>query len=278
MEGNIQQGKIYGTTDIVLLLTKIFGIIGMIFIGISLAVPWASYAITGTTWSLSLNGWGVSTDFPESSATGFYKYLSDPFYINAMQSGITEGLIAGIFFILVFVFAIITLLLSIKAFRSIGKSIGLNKNYLFTGIFAIVTIVLCVIGVIQANSYGTKMFFQQTGYTIDASFGYTWGFILTIVAMIFFFINYALPQFIMQSNMTRQRAPYQQPQVMYTSQQQPTQQTPPGGEQQPAQQTPPPVSKPPAEKQAQTGKKFCPGCGAELQANNKFCPSCGAKI
>ena len=190
--------------------------------------------------------------------------------------------------ILVFVFAIITLVLSIKAFRSIGMG-GINKNYLIAGIFAIVTIVLCVIGTMQATTYGNTIYFTLTGTTLAGGFGYTWGFVLAIIAMIFFFINYAIDIFMLQTGVGIQKSPMyqqqQQPQVMYTSQQPPPmQQTPPP--QEPVQQTPPPVQQPPVQQtppppvqeQTQAGTIFCPNCGAQLAANIKFCSGCGHKL
>jgi hypothetical protein len=298
MDGNMQQNKIYGTKEIITLITKIFGIIGMIFIGISLALPWASYTIPYTTYSLSMNTWGVSTNIPmEIVGEAGYKFISDPFYINAFQSGITEGIVAGIFMILVFAFAIITLLLSLNAFRSIGTGV-VNKSFLKAGIFSIVTIVLCAIGVMQGSSYGNAIYFNLTGTTIAGGFGFTWAFILTIIAMVFFFINYGIDVFMLQSGIGMQKTlPYQQPQVMYASQQQPPiQQTPPieqpeqqtpSSQQSPIQQTPPPHKIPPPEQttpqqqiqqEPQVNVGSCPKCGAQLQANSKFCQSCGTQI
>ena len=150
MEGNMQQGQAMGTTQIMMWVMKIFGIIGMIFIGISLILPWGAYTIPGTNWGLNLNPWGVSTSIPSGAIAGADSFFSDMFYINTMQAGITAGIVAGICMILVFVFAIITLLISIKAFRGIGTG---EKTYLTAGIFTIVTLVLCVIGTTQATTY-----------------------------------------------------------------------------------------------------------------------------
>jgi hypothetical protein len=258
-----------------------------------LAVPWANYTEPGTIYGLSLNGWGLSTNIPSNQvASEVYKYFSDPFYINTMgnEFGLTEGTVAGIFMILVFIFTIITLLISIKAFRGIGR--GDNKSYLMAGIFSIVTLVLCVIAVLQANSYGSTLYYGLSGSTVAGGFGYTWAFILTIIAMIFFFINYAIPKFLLQSSMlTQQTQPYQQqPQMMYTSQQQPPIQQMPPQMDQPNQQTPPPQQPvqptPPSHQTPQTQQvqqpqpimNSCPKCGTQSQADSKFCPSCGAKI
>jgi hypothetical protein len=272
MQGNMGQGQMFSTTDFMRLVMKIFGLLAIIFIGIAIAVPWAGYTIPGTNYGLSLNGWGVSTSIPESLVgSESYKLLSDPFYINTMQAGITEGTVASICMILVFIFTILTLLISIKAFRSIGTG-GVNKTYLFAGIFVIITMVLCVIAVSQANSYGTSQNYYQGGSSIIGGFGYTWGFILAIIAMIFFFINYGLDIFLLQSGMGMQRrAPYQQqqPQMMYTSQQPPVQQPP-------VQQTPIPQTQ--QTEQPPMAGMACPKCGVQLQAGAKFCPGCGAKI
>jgi len=283
MEGNVQQGQMFSTTDFMRLVTKIFGILAIVFIGIAIAVPWAGYTIPGTNYGLSLNGWGVSTNIPESLVgTESMKYLSDAFYINTMQSGIATGTVASICMILVFIFTIITLFICIKAFRNIGLGV-LNKTYLFAGIFAIITMVLCVIGVTQANSYGTEVNYLLGGSPISGGFGYTWGFILAILAMIFCFINYGLDMFMLQSGMYLQQPQtyQQQPQMMYTSQQPPQQ---PMTQQPPAQQpqmqpTPPPQETPQQpQKQPPTAGWACPKCGAQLQAGTKFCPTCGAKI
>lgn len=272
----MQQGTAYNTTDVIKLVIKVLGIIGMIFIGISLMVPWASYTIFGTNMGLSMNTWGVSTSIPQSVVgEAGYKYLSDPFYLNAMQSGITEGIVAGICMILVFIFAIITLLLGLKAFKNIGSE-DINKNYLNAGIFAIIPLVLCVIGVMQGSSYGSNIYFQLTGTAFTGGFGYTWGFILLILAMIFFFTNYGMDVFLLHqgTGMQKSQPSQKQPQVMYTSQQPP--------QQQPVKQTPPPQSPPPATQQpkqkTETEKKFCQQCGAQLQATSPFCPGCGAKL
>ena len=291
----MQQGEVYNTTDIMRLFIKILGIIGMIFIAISLLVPWASYTIFGTNWGLNMNTWGVSTNIPPEATGGLgLKYLSDPFYINAMQSGITEGIVTAICMILVFIFAIITLLLGLKAFKSIGSE-GFSKNYLNAGIIAIIPIALCVVGVIQGSSYGSTIYFQITGTAFTGGFGYTWGFILTIIAMIFFFTNYAIDIYLLQGTGMQKSQSYQkQPQVMYTSQQpppqQPIQQQPkqppvqqspspaqqPPTKQPPVQQSPPPATQIP--KQTENAKRFCNQCGAVLQTGSTFCPGCGEKL
>jgi hypothetical protein len=199
-----------------------------------------------------------------------------------MQSGIAEGTVASICMILVFIFTIITLFICLKAFRNIGMGV-LNKTYLFAGIFAIITMVLCVIGVTQANTYATAQNALQGGAPVAGGFGYTWGFILAILAMIFCFINYGLDMFMLQSGMYLQQPQtyQQQPQMMYTSQEQPSQpmtQKPPV-QQPPMQHTPPPQEPPQQpQKQPPTAGWPCPKCGAQLQAGAKFCPSCGAKI
>ena len=100
MQQNMGQGQMFNTTEFMRLVIKIFGIIGIIFIGIAIAVPWAGFS--SGSYGVSLNAWGSSTNIPESlvGSEGI-KYLSDPFYINAMQSGFTEGIVAGICMILV---------------------------------------------------------------------------------------------------------------------------------------------------------------------------------
>jgi hypothetical protein len=267
MQGNMGQGQMFSTNDFMRLVIKIFGLMSIIFIGIAIVVPWASFSLA--TYGASLNSWGTSTNFPEALLLGTQKYLSDPFYLNSLQSGVGEGIVAGICMILVFIFTIITLLISIKAFRNIGTT-GINKMYLFAGIFAIVTMVLCVIGVTQANSFA-NIIATTTGVTLPGTFGYSWGFILAIIAMIFFFINYGIDVFMMQQGMGMQKqVPYQQPQMMYASQQPPSQQ--------------PPVQQPPLQQQTPSTQQqppmtgFCPKCGAQLQDGVKFCSSCGAKI
>jgi len=196
-----------------------------------------------------------------------------------MQSGIDGGLLAGVFMILVFIFAIITLIIGLKAFRSIGTGV-LNKNFLIAGIFGIVTLVMCGIAIMQANTFGTIAFsIFSGGGAILGGFGYTWGFILMLITVIFFFINYGLDYFILHSGMGLQQpvGGQQQPQVMYTSQQPPPQQ--PIQQQPPVQQTPPPPVTPqeqPPQKEAKPS--FCNNCGAQLQAGVKFCNECGAKI
>jgi len=296
----MQQNNVLSTNDVLTWVIKIFGIIGMIFIGISLALPWAGYSL-GVA-GLNLNLWGSGSFGGLEALTGasFNNVLNDVFYLNAMQSGVTAGLIGGIFYILTFVFVIIALIISIKAFRGIGTGI-INKTFLIAGIFGIVTIVMCVIGTSQIDTYARTL----SPVAIPGGFGYTWGFILLLIAAIFYFVNYGLDYYMhMYGTSTLQTQGYQQqqqPQVMYTSQQPPPQQPiqqpqaqqqppvqqPPAQQQPPVQQTPAPVApveQPPQPTNTEPPQnkpkppKFCNSCGAKLQAGVKFCNECGAKI
>ena len=173
MEGNMQQNQAIGTTQVMMWVMKIFGILGMVFIGISLIVPWGAYTIPMTNFALNINPWGVSTSIPSEYLAGADSFVSDIFYINTMQNefGISEGTIAGIFMILFFILKIITLLISKKAFRGIGT--GDNMSYLMTGIFSIITLILCEISVLISNTYGSQLFYGQSGTTVAGGFGYT---------------------------------------------------------------------------------------------------------
>jgi len=287
----MQQNNVLSTNDILTWVIKIFGIIGMIFIGISLALPWASFNLFGN--GLNLSPWGAGSFGNAGAFVGTASSaLDDVFYLKAMQSGTTEGLLGGVFYILLFVFIIITLVISIKAFKSIGSGI-INKTYLIAGIFGIVTIVMCVIGTSQIDSFARVLAGAQ-GAAIPGGFGYTWGFILVLITSIFFFVNYGLDYFMLQSGMSLQQpiGGQQQSQVMYTSQQpqqQPVQQPPqqPPTQQPPVEQTPPPVvpvkqppqpTTPKPKKSEPKPPTFCNNCGAQLQAGVKFCNECGAKI
>ncbi len=221
--------------NIMINVLKIFGIIGIIFVGISLAVPWAGAGYGG--YGVGMNLWGMSSN---------YAYVQgSPFYIDYITQGVTEWTVAGILMIIAFIFTIITLLIGIKAFRNI--QIKGDKTFLTSGIFALITIILAVIAISQIS--GTAAGFGTV-------IGYSYGFILMIIAMIFFFIIYGLQTYFIHA-----------PIIAMGQQPPPTQQPPP-----PAQTIPP--QKP----QPRTGQKFCSNCGAPLVEGVKFCSACGKKV
>jgi len=232
---------------------KIFGIIGIIFCGIALAVPWAGFGYGGV--GISFNAWGISSNIPTSST--YTVTTGDAFYISTITSGVTEGVVAGICMILVFVFTLITLFIGIMGLKRI--QLKGNKTFLIAGIFAIITIILSVIAVSQINGYISKSIPSSSTISISMLIGYSYGFILMIIAMIFFFIVFGIQTFFIHSPVV---AVSQQP--MY-QQQPPTQQAPT-------------AQAPPSQPQIKPGKNFCPNCGNPIAPNVKFCSGCGKKV
>jgi len=227
------------------LIVKIIGIIGAVFCGISLIVPWAGWGPFGAyTWG--------------SSALGQW----DMFYITTMSSGVVESIVFGICMIIAFVLTIIALILGIVGF----KNVGIKKTNIFmtAGILSIVAIILCVVAVSQLG-----------GSTPGFGLGYGAGFFLIIIAMILYFVSFGLQKAFAISP----AQPMYQQNVYQPQPAQPMQPSAPPMPPPVEQPQPPPVQRtavtPPP---AQTNGKFCAECGAKLQPNVKFCPGCGAKL
>jgi hypothetical protein len=239
---------------------RIFGVIGIIFCGIALTVPWVGFGYLG--YVFSFNAWGISSNIPTTTIT---VSTSDAFYINTMSTGGTEGIFTGICMILVFIFTLITLFIGIIGLKKIQFQ-G-SKTFLIAGIFAIITIILCVIAVSQIKSAIQTTMTITTPINIGSLIGYSYGFILMIIALIFFFIIFGLQVYLLHSPtasgmhhpISQQPIPAQQPST-----------TPPSN--QPKQQTQQPT------KTKTYTPKFCPQCGGHLQPNVNFCPSCGNKL
>ena len=156
------------------------------------------------------------------------------------------------------------------------------KAYLTPAILATVGFVLYIVGM----SVAAGGMIGVTGYGI--------GFFMILISMILFYVSFALAKVFgitatqpMYQQPTYQQPQYgQQPQMMYTqTPQQPAQQMPPPPAP-PVQQTPPPKqpeqppqpAQTPPKSQANAGKQFCQGCGAQLKPKAKFCASCGKKL
>lgn len=257
------------------LIVKILGLVGAIFCGICLILPWAGISILGS--GMNLYPWGATTFSPSVSIWDF-------FFIETMQSGITENIALSAIMIVAFIITIIALITGILGAIRIGKKH--SNSFLTAGILSIIAVVLCVIAVSQANAL-----IRQTGFVM--TLGYNLGFFLIIIAMILYFLTFALQKLFITSPMpeTYQQPMYQQPQygqqpqMMYTQTQYPAQQMQPMQEpplqQTPPQQQMPPVQTPPAKTtgtKVKTDKKFCPGCGTKLLPNSKFCATCGKQI
>lgn len=222
------------------LIVKIIGIIGAVFCGISLIVPWAGWGPFGAyTWG--------------SSALGQW----DMFYITTMSSGVVESIVFGICMIIAFVLTIIALILGIVGFKNVG--IKKTNTFMTAGILSIVAVILCVVGISQWGGF----------------IGYSAGFFLIIVALIMYFVAFGLQKaFALSPAQPVYQQNVYQPQPAQPMQPSAPPMPPPVGQPQPppVQQTA--VTPPPA----QTGGKFCAECGAKLQPNVKFCPGCGAKL
>lgn len=258
------------------LIVKILGLVGAIFCGICLILPWAGISMLGS--GMSLYSWGTSTYLPTASVWDF-------FFINSISTGVTENIILSVVMIVAFILTIIALITGILGVVKIGKKP--SNSMLTAGILSIIAVILCVIAVTQANAL-----INQIGFS-GIALGFGAGFFLIVIAMILYFVTFALQKIFITSPMpgAYQQPMYQQPQygqqpqVMYTqTQQPPAQQTPPP-QAPPVQQTPPPQqpqTPPPAQTPppppAKTDQPFCPDCGTKLLANSKFCPSCGKQI
>lgn len=248
------------------MIIKIMGLVGAVFCGISLILPWSGLWIGG--FGYSIYPWGTSSNVP-GVAEGW-----DFFFINSIGTGATEAIVLSIVMIVAFILTLVALIIGILGAKNIG--IKVSNSLLIAGILSIVAIILCVVAVSQANSY-----YQSLGVA-GFAFGYGAGFFLIIIGMILYFVTFGLQKFLlsapapgMAQQPMYQQPSYQQPQMMYTSTQQPpVQQTAPTAPPQP-QTPPPPAQAPPKTRAAQ---KFCPECGAQLQPNAKFCSGCGNKI
>ena len=245
------------------LIVKITGIVGAVFCGIALLVPWAGLDVGG--FGIGIYPWGISTNILGSQGW-------DIFFIDAMSSGVTQAIVSGICMIIAFVLTIIALILGILGFKNVG--IKKTNTFMTAGILSIVAIILCVVAVSQLGG-GTQ------GFVIGL--GYGAGFFLIIVAMILYFVSFGLQKaFAMSPAQPMYQQNVYQPQPAQPMQPSAPPMPPPVGQPQPPpvqQTTPPPVQQtavtPPP---AQTGSKFCAECGAKVQPNVKFCPECGAKL
>jgi len=231
------------------LIVKITGIVGAVFCGIALLIPWAGLGVGG--FGIGIYPWGISTNIP-----GLLQDW-DIFFINAMSSGVVQSIVSGICMIIAFVLTIIALILGIVGFKNVG--IKKTNTFMTAGILSIVAIILCVVAVSQLG-----------GSTPGFGLGYGAGFFLIIIAMILYFVSFGLQK---AFAMSPAQPMYQQPMQIQAPAQyyaQPPQTPPQQPQVPPVQQTAPPP--------AQTGGKFCAECGAKLQPNVKFCPGCGAKL
>ena len=206
------------------LIVKIIGIIGAVFCGISLIVPWAGWGPFGAyTWG--------------SSALGQW----DMFYITTMSSGFVESIVFGICMIMAFIITIIALILGILGFKNVG--IKKTNTFMTAGILSIVAVILCVVGI------------SQWGGLI----GYGAGFFLIIVALIMYFVAFGLQKtFALSPAQPMQPSAPPMPATVEQPQPPPVQQTAP-----PPDQTSSKFCAECGAK-LQPNVKFCPECGAKL--------------
>ena len=254
------------TNDVMKLIYKIVGIMAVIFCGIALVVPWAGIWITsyGVSGGFNIYTWAWSWSIPT------VKTNWDFFFTEMMTTSspyTSQGIVLGVCMILAFIFTLIALFFGIYAIRKINVQMGGN-SFLITGIMSVVAMALCIVGVSQLNT-------QSTG---GIGVGYGAGFFLIIVAMILYFVIFALQKIaptLASSQMMQQQMYTQQPAQYYTQQPQ----APPYQEQ-PYQQTPAQQlqTAPRVRQQPKATQKFCPHCGAPIQANTKFCAGCGNKL
>ncbi len=231
------------------LIVKILLIIGVVFVGLSLLVPWL-----GTGFYL----WGSSI-FGQTSV----------FYIDFIGLLGGYGILLMLSSIITFALVMIALGVGIRSIINVDRY--KPNTALTAGILSVVSmIVLAVI--------------LNIGYSIlDGGFNFTGlnfglGFYMMIIPTILFFAGYGIQITLLSKPTTpiTQQPMYQQ----NVYQPQPAQPMQPSAPPMPAtvkQPQPPPVQQT-APPPAQTSDKFCAECGAELQPNVKFCPECGAKL
>jgi len=238
------------------MIIKILGIIGAIFILIAQFTP----------WGVGLYLFGADLGF-----LGF-----NWFYYSFFETGVWQAILISIIMIILFFVNLIVLILSIQAFLRI-KTHGINI-YQKLSIYVTIEFVLYIVGFSIASG-------GLTGYGLVSV-----GFIMVFIAMILFWIIFALGKSLgLITTPIYQHPVYQQPAYQqHTSVQQPTyhpppQQTPPPVQ---YQQQPQPVQQPPVQQKQQppqqetstSSPKFCSQCGAKLTPNTKFCSQCGNKL
>ena len=233
------------------LIVKIILIVGVIFCGLSLIVPWIGAGPWGYyTWGFNvLDEWNF-------------------FYIDSFTSGITEAIIFGISMIIAFFITIIALVTGIISIKNIG--IKKSNSPLTAGILSIVAIILCIVAMSQ---FGNNNF---------GLIGYSYGFFMMIFSAVMFFIAFGIATMSVSSSFAPVNPPQVAPQQMYYQQptnQPQTYQQPPQQQYQQQPQTiappPQPVQQPPTTANV---KNFCPECGAHIQGDQKFCPECGSRL
>jgi len=225
------------------IVVKIILLIGVIFCGISLIVPWAGISNLGYyTWGANfLDEWNI-------------------FYIDSLTSGVTEAIIFGISMIIAFFITITAVVIGAIGIKNVG--IKKSNSPLIAGILSIVAIIFCIIAVSQFSS-------NVPGFGI----GYGAGFFLMIFSSVMFFVSYGI-SFVTANIPSTSVQPVAAPQQMYYQQPPPTQPI--------QQQTPPPITPVPTQsqpvQQPTAGNNFCTNCGHQVQGNLKFCPECGFKL
>ena len=224
------------------LIVKIILLIGVIFCGLSLIIPWIGVGQWGYyTWGFNvLDEWNF-------------------FYIDSFTSGVTETIIFGISMIIAFFITIATLIVGAVAIKNVG--IKKSSSPLIAGILSIVAIIFCVLAMSQFgdNTFGIV--------------GYSYGFFMMIFSSVMFFVSYGI-SFVTTNIQSTSVPPVATPQQMYY--QQPPMQPMP--QQTPPPVNPVPAQPQPSQQQPSVAQKFCSECGTKIQGNPKFCPECGKKI
>lgn len=235
------------------IIVKIILLIGVIFCGISLILPWIG------VWPWGYYTWG----FNVLDEWNF-------FYIDSFTSGVTETIIFSISMIIAFFITIAALIVGAVGIKKVGIK---KSNSLFTaGILSIVAIVFCVVAMSQ---------FEDNNFGIV---GYSWGFFMMIFSTVMFFVSYGI-SFVTTNTQSISVPPAATPQQTYYQQPPPTpsqQQGQPPIQPMPQQTSPPVTPSPPQPQPIQhkpsVAQKFCSECGTKIQGKPKFCPECGKKI
>lgn len=231
------------------LIVKILLIIGAVFAGLSILVPWLG--VGGYLWGFSLLG---QTSF---------------FYVALIQGNtLGYGLMLAISTIVTFILVIIALVNGIRAIRNV--ELNKSKTALNAGILSLVSMIFLAI----ALNIGSSIL---GGINATIGFDFGIGFYMMIIPTILFFSSYGLQITLLSSPKTTPPAAQQTVYQPTTPQQQVTPPPPPMSTviEPPRPNTPQPsVSQ---QLQAQEEVNYCAECGTKLEPGVLFCPECGKK-
>jgi hypothetical protein len=235
------------------LIVKILLIVGVVFVGLSMLVPWLG--VSGYLWGFTLLG---QTSF---------------FYVAFIQGEtLAYGILLAVSTIVTLIFVIIALVTGIRAIINFG--LNKPKTSLNAGILSLVSMIFFAIALNVGYSILGGIYAMS-----GISFGL--GFFMMIIPIILFFTSYGLQITLLSSPTTppvAKKPVYPQPVYQQPSTQQPISPPPPPMStiiEQPQPTTPPPATS--QQVQPQEEINFCAECGTKLESGASFCPECGTK-